>query len=403
MHATTRQRPWRQRGEQLAAGLIPITAAAAVLGCVATESMGMAPLVGALMLLLVGNLRKQPLSGGMLVLLMLSLRIPFRGEDRYLPQELALTDVLMVMIAFAAAFPASRAFWQTFQTLFATLIPVSGALAWGMGRFSGASQPLAAGLLTAPQSVLMFGLCLCYALARLSARRVSRSREPAIHRALPSSLWVLCALVSAGLLLASGGIGSLLLVGAAAWLVRCGGEIHGAHQGPGRGLRAGGLLAGLLVTGAVAAIVLGPAPSLMVWGDLPRQRLSLLGCFFQAPFRRVDWFFHGVGFTNSSGWLCQSLRPGERMIHADNILAQLAADTGMISLLVLGCLLFWMVRRMWRLSERVADPVVLASLMGALYTLLDGQIESGWSQSTLIQVLLGLQVAALGLPLESPR
>ena len=58
---------------------------------------------------------------------------------------------------------------------------------------------------------------------------------------------------------------------------------------------------------------------------------------------------------------------------------------------------------MWRLSERVADPVVLASLMGALYTLLDGQIESGWSQSTLIQVLLGLQVAALGLPLESPR
>jgi O-antigen ligase len=90
------------------------------------------------------------------------------------------------------------------------------------------------------------------------------------------------------------------------------------------------------------------------------------------------------------------------MIHADNILAQLAADTGMISLLVLGCLLLWMVRRMWRLSERVADPVVVASLMGALYTLLVGQIESGWSQSTLIQVLLGLQVAALCLPVESP-
>jgi hypothetical protein len=403
MPAMTDPTPLRQRGEQVAAALIPLTAAAAVSGRVAPESLGMAPLIGALVLLFLGSLRREPLSGGLFVVLMLSLRVPLHGEDRYLPQELVLTDVLMVMSAVAAAFSASRAFWRTFQTLFAIVIPLAGAWAWGMGASTGADQPFAAGLFTAPQSALMFGLSLCYALARLRARLAGGRGWAFNRRILSLALWMVCALLAGGLALASGGMGSLSLVGAAVWLAWLSGQIHSVDPERGRGIWVGGLLAGLLLTGTAAAVFMGPAPPLVAWGEALRQRLSLLACFFQAPFRKVEWWVHGVGFTNSSEWLCQSVRPGERMIHADNLLAQLAADTGMISLLVLGCLLIWMMRRMWRLSARVADPVVLASLMGALYMLLEVQTETGWSQSTVIQVLMGLQVAALCLPLETPR
>jgi hypothetical protein len=388
MRTLSRQTPWHPQGEQLAAALIIVTATGIVLGGIAPESMGMAPLAGALVLLLLGSIRREPLAGGCLLLLMLSLRDVLRGGGRYAPAELSLNDVLLVMIAFAATVQASRSFWQTFQGLFAAVIPAAGALAWCLRPASVAGEPFAAGTLTAPQSAVVFGLSLCCATALLST---TPRRSP------PWLLWGICAALAGGLVVASGGLGSLLLVALALLFVKLSAW---SRNGPDRALRAGGVLAGLLLSGAGAALFLGPTPALGAGEGSLRQRLALLGCFFQAPFTRVERFFHGVGFTNSSTWLCESIHPGQRMIQADNVLAQLTADTGMLTLLVLGCLLLWMVRRIWLLSEHMADPVVLASLGGALYALLQTQIANGWGQSTLIQVLLGLQLAALSLRID---
>jgi hypothetical protein len=390
--ARSRATPWQPLGEQLAAGLIVCTAAAMALGRAAPESMGMTPLMGALVLLLLGNLRREPLTGGCLVLLMLSLRDLLKGDGRYGPEELTLTDVLLVMIAFAATVLASRGFWHTFQGLFAAVLPAVGAVAWKLQPGT-VDQPFPAGSLTAPQSTVVFGLCLCYATVQLNNSLGRAHRALGLRWILASLLWSVCAILAGRLVVASGGPPSLLLVGMALLLAKLSRWIR---RRPHQSLWAAGLLAALLLSATGAAVFLGP-PSLIGGHVAVRERLSLLGCFFHAPFRKVEWFVHGVGFTNSSTWLCETVRSGERMIQADNVLAQLAADTGMLTVLVLSCLLLWMVRRIWLLSGPQADPVVEASLGGALYLLLVGQTANGWGQSTLIQVLLGLQLAALGL------
>lgn len=396
MQAISRRMNWQQRGEQVAACLILITTVTAVLGGMEPNSMGMAPMVGGLVLLLLGQLRREPLTGPSLVLLLLNLRAPLKGDGRYLPEELSLSDVLMVLIAIAAAFRASRAFWDTFQTLFAPLVSTAGALAWATHQ----SWPFPAGILTARQSALVFGLCLCYSLAHLRhglARAPDRQRG---SRSLPTPLWMLCALVAGGLLVASGGIGSLIQVGIALLMVQLCGWMQQANGKAGTGGQGRGLLAALWATCAATALFLLTSPLDTVgWAGL-QQRLSLLGCFFLTPFTRLEWFFHGVGFTNSSSWLCQEVRPGAPMIHADNVLAQVAADHGFITLLALGGLLLWMGRGIWVLSERVSDPVVMAGLIGALYVVMDLQVGSGWAQSSLIQILLGLQVGVLSLNQE---
>lgn len=392
--------PTQEFGEQVAAGLILITVWSVVLGRAAPETMGMAPLLGALALLLLGTLRRDPLSGGWLVVLMLSLRIHLRGGDRYLSEEVALSDVLMVMIAFAAAFRASRVFWLTLQTLLSTLIPVAGVLSWKahLGTMGGA---FAAGNLTAPQSALVFGLCLCFSLPRLWASLASPPEHSPSQRALPLGLWGLSSLISAGLVLASGGVGNLLLVGVAVGAVAIALRLP-QKGGPAHGIRALGFQAGLLACGAMAAIVLAPAPTPFNWGPALQQRLAVLGCFLEAPFRRVEWFVHGVGFTNSSSWLCARVAGGEPMLQANNVLAQLAADTGVLTVLVLGGLLAWMGQRIWQLGgAQSPDPVAVASLAGALYGVLDAQLEGGWTQSLLIQVMLGLQLAAVTTPQEA--
>jgi hypothetical protein len=382
--------------ERLALGLILITTAASVLGLAKPESMGMAPLLAALVLLLVAGLQRDALSGGWLLLLLLTLRMTLRGSDRYLAEEISLIDYLLVMIAAAASFRCRRRFWREFQLLFAILIPVAGAFAWLLQE-PRSGFPLAVGSLSAAQSSMLFGLCLALGTARLIP--AARCKQMTWRwRVLLA--WLLCLVVSASLTLASGGAGVLVLVAVALSAV----HLIPWSQAPGPGwrsrLRLTVVVGAVLASGIVVALLPGTAGMVIDADADGGNRLELLRCFAQAPFSAMERLFLGVGFTNSSSWLCQAVRPGMGMIHADNLPAQIVADHGLIALLVFAGLLVWVLLRSGRLTRQFADPVVRAGLCASLFTLLDLQVRNGWAQSTVLQVLIGFQIGFLSLPVE---
>jgi hypothetical protein len=388
---------WRTVTERLAMGLILITTAASVLGLVGPGSMGMAPLIGALVLLLLGSLRREPHAGGLLLLLLLTLRMTLQGSDRYLAEEITLIDYLLVMIAAAATCRCSRNFWSEFQTLFASVIPVAGAWVWLLHDSPRFGVPLSFGSLSAAQASMLFGLALSLGGARLIA---AVCRDPRVRRRRSMLGWGLCSLTSASLILSSGGVGVLLLVGIALAAVL----LIPWSRAPGSGwssrLRMALIVGAVLASGTVVALMPGMEGMVIDADADGGNRLALLRCFVQAPFSSVERSLLGVGFTNSSSWLCQEVRPAAPMIHADNLLAQIGADHGLIALVVLAGLLAWLALRGGRLIRRLADPVVLAGLCAALFTFLDLQLRNGWAQSTLLQVLVGLQIAFLSLPVE---
>ena len=89
------------------------------LGLFSSSKLALLPLMAGLIILLLRQLRAQPLEIGFLFLFVLSLRVYLVGNDRYLPEEISLSDYLLVLIAFVATAGRSLAFWQRFQTLFA--------------------------------------------------------------------------------------------------------------------------------------------------------------------------------------------------------------------------------------------------------------------------------------------
>lgn len=400
MQTETTQTGWRELSERLGIGLILVSAITVLLGMARPQSLGMAPLIGGVLLLLLSQLERQPLSAGWLLLLLLSLRMTLRNGDRYLPQELSLSDALLVLIAAAASFRAGRRFWDAFQTLYCTAIPLAGVAAWILQAPGGSSGPLAAGSLSASQSGMLFGLSLSLALPRLIA--ISRGDRHALPgRIWPAGLvWALSSLISAALSVASGGPWLLALAAVAVLTVQLIPWCQAEPPGWSRRLR-GGLLAALAIVAATAGTLLASPAALnpQTTASLA-ERLALLRCFLAAPFSLGERLFLGVGFTNSSQWLCREAIPGSGMVQANNLLAQIAADNGLIALAGVTALLVALVLRSGRLIERLADPLLMAGLSGALFSLLEVQIHGGWAQSSLLQVLLGLQLGFISLRLE---
>jgi hypothetical protein len=386
--------------ERLGMGLILLSGITLLLRMVQPESMGMAPLIGGVLLLLISRLPQQPLATGWLVLLLLNLRMTLRGGDLYLSREITLDDALMVLIAAASCFMVGLRFWAAFQTLFCTAIPAAGIGAWIQQVLSGSAGPLAAGSLTAAQSSMLFGLCLSLTLPRLIA--MSRGN----HHTLPSwgwqprLGWTLASLVSAALTVASGGIAVLALAAIAVLTVQLTPWCQSAFPGWSRPLR-GGLLAGLVIAASTAGALLASPSTLTPFGTADMtERVGVLRCFFTASFSSVERFFLGVGFTNSSDWLCRHAAPGTSMIQANNLLAQIAADNGVIALGGISALIIGMACHGDRLIQRRQDLVIMSGLSAGLFCLLDVQTHNGWAQSSLLQVLLGLQVGFLSLRLE---
>ncbi len=385
---------WRELSARLAIGLILLNAVTVLLGMVAAESLGMAPLIGGVLLLLISRLGEQPLVTGWLVLLLLTLRMTLGEGDRYLPQEITLSDALLVLVAAAAGFRAGVRFWDRFQTLFATLIPLAGVIAWVLNALNGSSGPLAAGSLTAAQSAMLFGLSLSLALPRVIA--ICRRDHPGLQ----GLGWGLLSLISAALSLASGGPWVLTLAVVAVLTVQLIPWCQAAGAVSVRRLRAA-LLAALTLGAATAGTLLASPSVLSPQATAGMaERVSLLRCFLAAPFSLWERFALGVGFTNSSGWLCQEIVPGAQQIQANNLLAQIAADNGMLALAGIGALIVAAVLHGGRLICRLPSPVISAGLSGALFSLLDVQIHGGWAQSSLLQVLLGLQLGFISLRLE---
>jgi hypothetical protein len=392
-------RDWRSLTEPLALSLILFTVAGSVLGSLQAGTLAMAPLIAGLLLLLIGGLPRQPLTGGWLLLVLLTLRETLRGSDRYAPQEISVTDYLLVLAAAAAGLQASAGLWRRFLAAFALVIPLLGGWEWLRQITAGSGAPLAAGSLSAPQSALIFGLSLCLALERITAAPAATDRS--MPRWLARSGWTLLTLLSASLSVASGGPVMLLLVAmalAGVQLIRWGRNPTRRRNGR---WRAGVVVVlGLLAGGTLASLLPGPV-ALAAGNRGPGERLALLSCFVHVPFSQLERLFLGVGLTNSSGWLCQAVRPGERLIQADNLIAQIAADQGLIALAGGAALVVWWAGSRARWPEPPGEARTPTGLTLALFTLLTMLNGNGWAQSSLLQVLIGLQLGWLGLPREA--
>ena len=126
-----------------------------------------------------------------------------------------------------------------------------------------------------------------------------------------------------------------------------------------------------------------------------QHRLYLLQCFFGALFTGNNRFIYGLGFTNTSTWLCEDVGLHEGLTHAQNMFAQVAADNGFFALLGLGVICILLMRRSWQLTAWYRQPVTIVSVTSVLYIFLSLQIEGGWSKATFLQAMIGTFVGSL--------
>lgn len=386
--------------------LVVLAGMAAALPSFLPNDLEMLPLMGGLIVLLLNRSRREPLILGFLFLLMISLRIYLLRDNRYFSWEITLSDYLLILIAFAAGFRLRAAAWTLFLQLFALLLPVAGLVAWLGHPQAATGQPFAAGQLSIQQTSFLFGSAAAVSLAflghRLSLARAARSPLPLLGWAGLTAVngWLvlqtesraglglpLLSLLAVQLLLRR----RALTAGIDGWIVR---------RFPARPRRARALLllAALLLGAAALAAFLVRLYASRENLSNDAQRLYLLQCYFSAPFSSFNRFLYGLGFTNTSGWLCDG-GPQPGLTHAHNIFAQVAGDNGFLTLLGLIGATLLLLRQARRLAAGRRDPVVPACLTLALYGLLFLQVEGGWGKVTFLQALLGLIAASLTMRL----
>ena len=112
----------------------------------------MIPLMAGLVLLLASHSKEQPIKIAYLVLLMLTMRIYLHSDERVRPDEITLSDYILLITAFAAAFRLKSGFWKLFFPLTAIYLPLAGCLSLFLHNLYTVNENFAAGNLSINQT-----------------------------------------------------------------------------------------------------------------------------------------------------------------------------------------------------------------------------------------------------------
>jgi O-antigen ligase len=373
----------------------------------------MIPLMAGLVLLLASHSKEQPIKIAYLALLMLTMRIYLHSDERYGPDEITLSDYILLITAFAAAFRLKSGFWKLFFPLTAIYLPLAGCLSLFLHNLYTVNENFAAGNLSINQTAFLFGACLTLSLSFL-CNAISQQRSWP-QRSLLTGAWLLISMLTIFLLLQTqsrAGIGipvvSLLLL----LLFGHGKQINAAidarlsRWAPNlhpRRLRF--LLMGLAV--GLAATFTGTVLFKIYSSQQNREsdlhRLYLLRCYLSAMFTGNNRLIYGMGFTRASDDLCKNVGIIEGTTHAHNIYAQVAADNGLFAMLLLVGISFLLFRVGSRRLGQIDNPLILASLTFSLYCFFFFLVEGGWAKVSFLQAFIGLALGSMTmlLPKES--
>jgi hypothetical protein len=392
--------------------LIVFAGMAAALDSFATNQLEMLPLVVGLILLLIKRSRKDPLSIGFLFLLFMSLRIYLHTDARYFPWEITLNDYILVLIAFVAAFRVKASEWKLFFTLFSIFVPLASVVSLQIHGAENPEETFTVGALSIQQTSFLIGTCFTISMSflwnGLSQKRVAKQKFLVI------AAWLLVSLLNGFLVVQTksrAGLGLPMISVAAVVL---------AVSLPRLNRSVDALILRFSSVRQVARIKIGFALAVLsalgvaVWAFLAQtyaspenlsndlHRLYLLRCYLGAVFTSTYRFIYGLGFTNTSTWLCdEGLHHG--LTHAHNVFAQVAADNGFFALIGLILIAVLLARFAWKLVARLPSPTVLASLAAALYCFLFLQVEGGWGKITYLQALIGLVTASLTMTFDPSK
>ncbi|QPN57720.1 hypothetical protein I1E95_06515 [Synechococcus sp. CBW1107] len=391
--------------------LIVFAGVATALDSFLINQMEMLTLMAGLILLLIKSSGRTPLSIGFMFLLVMSLRIYLHTDARYFPRETTLNDYVLVLTSFVAAFRVKASMWRLFFSAFSAFVPIaciSVLILHGGERLGGS---FAFGELSTQQSALIIGTCLTISLSflwnALSQRRSGMQKLVIVIAWFSISLLNCFLMVQthswAGLVLAIISVVAVVLVDALPSLSQSvDALIH--HYSSGRQvvrIKTGFMLITLSAIGVASWSFISEAYSSQENLSNILSRLNLLKCFFGSMFTNQNRFIYGLGFTNTSTWLCgEGAFPSG--IHSNNMFAQVAADNGFFAMICLIIVSLLLARMAWRLVNRLSSPTELASLTSAIYCFLFLQVDGGWSKTTFLQSLIGLLMASLTMVFDQP-
>lgn len=391
--------------------LILLAGVATVLDSSPTSQMEMLPLMAGLILLLIKSIGKTPLTIGFLFLLVMSLRAYLHTDARYFPWEITLYDYVLVLTSFVAAFRIKASMWKLFFTTFSVSVSIAGLFALILSGAERLEESFTVGSLSTQQTALLIGTCFTISLSFLwNALNQNRSGK---RKLMIVVAWLCISSLNgflivqthsrAGLDLAIISVVVVVLVDAVPGLNKSVDSLiqHYCSVRQAMRIKTCLILATLSALGLAGWPLIAEAYLSQEGLSNIRNRLSLLRCFFGAMFTSLNRFVYGLGFTNTSTWLCdEGARPS--LIHSNNIFAQVAADNGffaMTGLIIVAALLAIIA---WKLVDRLPCPIVLASLTTTLYCFLFLQVDGGWSKTTFLQSLIGLLMSSLTMGVDQP-
>lgn len=382
----------------IAALLLLLAGMLSVLDPILEDHYEMAPLAMGLALLLVNHGRRRPLRYLYLLLLVVLLRVILKGDERFLPAEITLTDYILIVLGFAASYRLPEAFWRAFLPLYAIFVPLAALISFLLRRGPEAAEPFDAGTLSINQTSFLLGTCLVLSLCFLWT--AITTKRPLPLKWLLAISWtgltvILLVLENAtrsrsGLLIPILSVAAMVALAHRQQLA----NLIRIDLIPGRvalGVRVGA--GALMAAGAAAGLGTMYSNRENLVSDL--HRLYLLRCYFQAPFSGGNRLIHGMGFTEASetcryvGLLNTS--------HAHNIFAQIAADNGLFAMLATVCILGWLLMKALQKTKDINEPIPFAAGCLYLFIFIILQIEGGWGKVSFLQVLIGLSMGALTL------